>query len=291
MDYDDFDRIKKLTVIAMFSDNDLFDKIVLKGGSAIDMFYPSAGRASLDLDFSIDGDFTENLDQCEDRFARALTKTLQQHQLVVFDVKLQEQPKEPSVELPFCGGYTLRFKVCSPEVYQEFKAFESKLRYRDIDVGPGKLKTMTVEFSKHEFCAHKEPHEIDHHTVYVYPPLMIACEKLRAICQQDAKYRERVKSRSPSQRARDFFDIHALSENYAINWTSDSTLGLIRSVFAAKDVDLGLLGHILDSFDLHRDGYPSLAATVRSDAPLKAFEFYFAYVLEIAKKLQPLWDE
>ena len=49
MDIEQIKRIKELAVIAMFSDDDLLDILVLKGGSAIDMFLQSPGRASLSI--------------------------------------------------------------------------------------------------------------------------------------------------------------------------------------------------------------------------------------------------
>ena len=47
------ERIKKLSIIAMFSDDYLMDILVLKGGNAIDIIYGIASRASLDLDLSL----------------------------------------------------------------------------------------------------------------------------------------------------------------------------------------------------------------------------------------------
>ena len=76
MDLDRIERIKQLAVIAMFSDDDLLDKIVLKGGSAIDLFHPSPGRASVDLDFSIDGDFEEDTATLRVRFEQLLTEQM-----------------------------------------------------------------------------------------------------------------------------------------------------------------------------------------------------------------------
>ena len=50
-------------------------------------------------------------------------------------------------------------------------------------VGPKHQKVFTVDFSEHEYTAGKVQVELDHYTIYVYPPAMIALEKLRAICQ------------------------------------------------------------------------------------------------------------
>ncbi len=49
----DFDEIRRLTITALFSDDELYEQIVLKGGNAISLVYGYSSRGSLDLDFSI----------------------------------------------------------------------------------------------------------------------------------------------------------------------------------------------------------------------------------------------
>ncbi|MBX3387757.1 MAG: nucleotidyl transferase AbiEii/AbiGii toxin family protein [Phycisphaeraceae bacterium] len=49
------DLIKRLTIIALVSDDSLLDRLVLKGGNAIRFTHSAPVRQSLDLDFSIDG--------------------------------------------------------------------------------------------------------------------------------------------------------------------------------------------------------------------------------------------
>lgn len=45
------DRIKILAVQAMFSDDDLLEQLVLKGGNAMALVHQISARASVDLDF------------------------------------------------------------------------------------------------------------------------------------------------------------------------------------------------------------------------------------------------
>ena len=51
------DQIKKLAVMAMFSDDDLMDQLVLKGGNAMALIHKLTSRESVDLDFSMRHDF------------------------------------------------------------------------------------------------------------------------------------------------------------------------------------------------------------------------------------------
>jgi Nucleotidyl transferase AbiEii toxin, Type IV TA system len=58
------DRIKSLAVQAMFSDDELLEQLVLKGGNAMALVHQISARASVDLDFSLKQDFGENLAGC-----------------------------------------------------------------------------------------------------------------------------------------------------------------------------------------------------------------------------------
>ena len=53
MDFDKLRFIRKLVLIAIFSDDDLMDTFVVKGGSAVDLIYKLDARASVDIDLSI----------------------------------------------------------------------------------------------------------------------------------------------------------------------------------------------------------------------------------------------
>jgi predicted nucleotidyltransferase component of viral defense system len=74
----DLADIRRLVIVAMFSDDVLFNKLVLKGGNAISLVYSYGARGSLDVDFSIEGDFEDAEDAgkrmigaLKDRFAAA----------------------------------------------------------------------------------------------------------------------------------------------------------------------------------------------------------------------------
>jgi len=47
------DEIRKLAIIALFSDDDLMDTLVLKGGNALTFAYNVSNRASIDVDVSM----------------------------------------------------------------------------------------------------------------------------------------------------------------------------------------------------------------------------------------------
>ena len=70
----DLERIKRLAIVAMFSDDSLMERLVLKGGNLLDIVYRISTRASLDIDLSIDGDF-ESFEGMKERVERAIKRT------------------------------------------------------------------------------------------------------------------------------------------------------------------------------------------------------------------------
>jgi predicted nucleotidyltransferase component of viral defense system len=49
----DLADVRRLVIIAMFLDDVLFGKLVLKGGNAISLVYTYGARGSLDVDFQL----------------------------------------------------------------------------------------------------------------------------------------------------------------------------------------------------------------------------------------------
>jgi addiction module HigA family antidote len=66
-----FDDILKLTITALFSDDVLFEQLVLKGGNAMTLVYHISPRVSLDLDFSMEADF-DNVEEVQARMEYVL---------------------------------------------------------------------------------------------------------------------------------------------------------------------------------------------------------------------------
>ena len=87
MDIEQIDQIKRTAVIALFSDDDLMDSLVLKGGSALDMVYNIAQRSSLDLDFSIPTDFrAEAIPDITKKIRRVLWENFRDKGYEAFDI-------------------------------------------------------------------------------------------------------------------------------------------------------------------------------------------------------------
>ena len=55
----DYKVIRKIAIVALFADDFLFERLVLKGGNALGLALGMSSRTSLDLDFSIENDFDD----------------------------------------------------------------------------------------------------------------------------------------------------------------------------------------------------------------------------------------
>jgi predicted nucleotidyltransferase component of viral defense system len=290
MDPITIDQIKRLALISMFSDDDLMTRLVLKGGNAMDLVYRINGRASLDLDFSMENTITEvEMPGIRSKIERALVTTFAAENLVVFDFDFRPVPPELGAHLEeFWGGYKIEFKVIERDKHLTFSDKLDRLRVNALVVGPAQLKTFNIDISRSEFCRGKQSKEVDGYTVFVYTPAMLAFEKLRAVCQQMPRYVEIVKKhRAP--RARDFYDIFLLTSEFTINFSAAENRDLVKNIFAAKRVPLDLIKAIPDERDFHRYDFASVRDTVPTTVNLKDYDFYFDYVVEQSKKLEPLW--
>jgi len=276
----DFAEIRRRTIVALFSDDVLFDELVLKGGNAISLIYGFGNRASLDLDFSIESDFTD-LAETERRIFAALDKKFGEVGFSVFDKKFGRRPeRERPTAGPRWGGYQLEFKLIEKSKEATFGGRLDDIRRNALVVGPGQLRCFTVDLSKYEYCAGKMEKELDDYTIYVYSPEMIVIEKLRAICQQLPAYQLNPNKRA---RARDFYDIHLVVTAEQMDVTTDKNLALLKDIFQTKEVPLNLLDGITDSYEQHRLDWPAVKDSV--SAPLQEFEFYFQFVLEKAARI------
>lgn len=285
MNPDETDQLKRLTLIALFSDDELVDRLVLKGGNALSIAYDLTARASFDLDFSMEGEFEPtDLPNIRERIEFRLRQAFKPLGYAVFDVRLEAKPENISPDLQgFWGGYALEFRFISQRRYDELSGNLEAIRRQAIPSRPGGKARFEIDISRHECCAGKRPIEIDQFTVYVYTPTMILCEKIRAICQQMPSYASFVR-RHQTPRARDFFDIHAVVYDLGIDVRNTKTHQFLRNMFDAKRVPLDLLLSVTQTREFHRNGWDAVVATVDPRHQLRDFDFYFDFVEHLCRE-------
>ncbi|MBX3387758.1 MAG: nucleotidyl transferase AbiEii/AbiGii toxin family protein [Phycisphaeraceae bacterium] len=191
----------------------------------------------------------------------------------------------------FWGGFKLEFKVIPRADFDRLGADQRRLRTNALSLGRNEQRAFRVDLSKHEYVEGKVARELDGYTVYMYSPLMIVCEKIRAICQQMPEYRRVVRSASARGRARDFFDIHYLVTTDGIRLDTEAAHRTLRGMFDVKRVPLWLIGRISEHRDFHRESFEALKDTVLANHALLDFDTYVEFVVAQLQPLQPLWEE
>ena len=289
MDIDLINKIKRLAIIALASDDKLVETLVLKGGNAIALAYKHSNetmyRTSYDLDYSIeDGDFEEDICIVSERIKATLTQTFLEHNFAIHDYKFVSKPKKSSKAIgEFWGGYKVEFKVISKQSYDKNLGNIDKIRRESIALNSDFSTIFELEFSKFEYIGnHKAKIDVDGYKIFVYTAEMIVFEKLRALCQQIPDYQSVIPSFSPRARARDFYDIHYIMEMIEINPNEKNSIELIQNIFQVKKVPLSFIKEIRNNKSLHSDNWQSVKDTVSPTDKkyLKDFDYYFNYVLD-----------
>ena len=103
-------RIKSLVVLSIFSKPELKELLVLKGGNLLDLVYQLSGRASVDVDMSMDGGIDNEL--LRDLVEDAVAGRFGDEGYVVFDFNFRDVPPKLSDDMKdFWGGYKIDFKI------------------------------------------------------------------------------------------------------------------------------------------------------------------------------------
>jgi nucleotidyltransferase AbiEii toxin of type IV toxin-antitoxin system len=282
----DYKNIRLIAIAAIFSDDLLFEKVVLKGGNALSLVLGISLRTSLDLDFSIEADFDDPED-IKRRIFTSLEERFRAEGYTVFDLKFEPKPTVVrDGQDPRWGGYVVKFKLMERAKFDGLKNDMAAAQRDALVIGPGDQRVFTIDLSKYEYTTGKLEAEVNDYAIYVYSPEMIAIEKLRAICQQMPEYDLRG---HPAPRARDFFDIHLVVSKKKINLGTEENLVLARNIFKAKGVPVALLAKIPLHREFHRPDWES----VKTSTPdvLKDFDHYFDFVVAQSLLLKTLWEE
>ncbi|WP_404368453.1 nucleotidyl transferase AbiEii/AbiGii toxin family protein [Corallococcus coralloides] len=279
-----------LTASAIASNESLLDRLVLKGGNALQLIHQLGARASMDLDYSMEGD-VEDAGALGRELEAALASRFSAAGYALIDFRFGPKPSSSGPGVNW-GGYHAEFKVLAVAA---MKRLEEELRRREAKKGavpnPAQVQELhrrsapkrTIDISKFEFCQGKaEATLINGQRCFVYTPAMIAAEKLRALCQQMDEYEPR---KNPASRARDFYDLHACVHYAGVDLTMHRAL--LAGIFASKDVPLTLLRLLAEERhrEFHRRSWSAVEAAVTGEV-LESFDFYFEFVCAEVARLQ-----
>lgn len=268
--------IKRLTLRALMADDILMQGLVLKGGNALQLAYDITNRGSIDIDFSMEKEFSEqDFSRLTREFGRLLNNEFNQENLVAYDVKFIQKPKSGSI--PEWKGYMLEFKLIEKELFDKLKDDIDAIRRNSIKVNDQSTR-YTVDISSYEYIDGAINKDIDGLILKVYSPEMILIEKVRALCQSMDKYRNIVTSARPKERARDLYDIWMLTQHFTqLNLTPN----LFQNIFGAKRVPLAFLKDFEELRERNRSNWDVVKQTIHSEQELKDYDYYFDFVKEL----------
>ena len=288
---DELEKLRKLTIIGLFADDDLMDIFVLKGGNALELAYKLHSRASMDIDISLAQDFDDlgwSVEEVSAKIQESMIRTFKEEQYHVFDFKMSHRPNKKTENIDkHWGGYAVEFIVISVEKAKESRMDLDKMRKSSIAVA-GSKKVLKVDISKYEFVEPSKQTEFEDYIIKVYTPRMIIFEKIRAICQQMPEYQKLMKS-SSSPRPRDFYDIYMIVTQLdpELDITSKENIEMLRNFFDIKKTPLGLIKKIQEPTikEFHSASFSSVEDTVINKAALMPFSFYYEYVINLISPL------
>ena len=266
------------------------DKLVLKGGTCLELAYKIHCRSSKDIDFSIDNEFSDaEIKQIMNDLPEIFNQNFYKIGYYAFDFRIKNKPVHMPIDIKMTG-YNLSFKLVSTDVHKLFNNNIDKLRNRALSLGQSDKKDFIIDISKFEYTQNKEEKEIDGHKIYVYPPIMIICEKLRAICQKMKEYRNNPED-IDLPRARDFWDIYLVQENLQkADFKLQENREILKHVFDAKDVDMNLLLKLEEKRHIHENDFRNVQLTDAANKKYPThFDFYFEYVLGLINDLEKFW--
>ncbi len=276
------DIIKRLTIKALMHDEQLMYGLVLKGGNALQLVYEITDRASMDIDFSIEGDFSErDFQRISGILDVLLNEQFQTEKLVVFDIRFVERPKTNKEKV--WKGYNIEFKVTREKDW--YPDDIEKSRREAIKIADQSTK-FSVDISSFEYISSAKKVDLDGTVLLVYTPEMIVIEKLRALCQSIPEYKAVIPSAKVKGRARDFYDIWNICSQYPIDFSLEENVVLLHEIFRAKKVPFEFLDLLPIYKDLQKENWNSVEDTLSTTN--EGFDFYFDYTLALIEKIKNL---
>lgn len=284
------EEIRNTTLKAIYSQEVLLDTLVLKGGNALRL-HEITSRESQDLDFSVAESIRLTKENEGKILENAISESFLEKGYFVNSFIFDDKPKKRKDSLPpFWGGYSISFSILDKEIYKEkiekYKSNPSNLNKYAESLSDGSKK-IEIDISYDEFIQEKVPMNLEGTTIFLYSPLMIVYEKIRASCQQLDDY----KLTSPKTRARDLYDIYkTLTNPKQVELRSEilnqKNLYIFESIFKAKDVPYSLLLKLEQKREeLEEDYNVRVRPQIPNNEDDVDFDYLFEYNLELFNEL------
>lgn len=290
------DEIRNTTLKAIFSNERLNKNLVLKGGNALKL-YGIVERESQDLDFSIKETirFTEKEEGKE--FQKSISEAFIKKGYFVNDFKFILKPKERHESLPpFWGGYKIIFTLLDTSLYQDIIASQAPENMKELNryaiPFEGDGKKIEIDLSYDEYVENKLDYDLDGTKIYLYSPIMIVYEKIRASCQQLDEY----PLTTNKTRARDLYDIYKSLTNSKQMELREQVLSvenfyILENIFRVKEVPFSLMKKLETKKEDLKIDYEEKVLPQVSSRNQEDFEFIFDYNQKLFNDLYKKYDE
>lgn len=282
----DLEQLRKLVIISMFADDQLLERFVLKGGSAIDIALRIDSRSSRDVDLSMPGDFSPGeIEDMTRRIEDSLNRVFLENGYIVFDFKFRPRPQTSVNKPEFWGGYLIEFKII-PESEKSKLENIKFARVTAIPVDSKGTKKFPIDISKYEYCGEIKVIELDGYSINVYSEKMLVIEKMRALCQHMAEYTYN-NGNEKEPRSKDFYDIYQIVNQREINF-ADEDFDLLDKVFNAKNVPIELLKYIPRYKEQYEENLVYIKDTLPVGKELLPFNTYYFFVIDLIERITKL---
>lgn len=277
------DEIRNTVLKAIYSEESLIDILVLKGGNALRLLGVT-NRESQDLDFSIKEEIRFTQEKEGALLEKSITKAFDDKGYLVNKFTFKDKPKTRKDYLPpFWGGYSITFSIIDKNKYADkINKNDTNLNRYAEELLDG-TKKIEIDLSFDEYTEHKVSVELEDIKIFLYSPLMIVYEKIRASCQQLDDYH----LTSSKVRARDLYDIYTTLTNSKYIDLREEVLNsdnfyILEKTFSLKEVPLNLLTKLNSKKeDLEYDYNTNVKPQIPQNDDTVDFDFLFSYNEEL----------
>lgn len=277
------DDIRNTIITSIFSNDDLLDILTLKGGNAMKLL-SLTNRQSSDLDFSIAEGKKISKEVEGKEIEKQLNQSFEEIGYKVISFKFSDKPaKRKPLTPPYWGGYQIQFSIISIDKFDTLndKQKNNINAYAEsIEYGKKKIK---IDLSFEEYTEPRIEAQLNEYTIYLYSPLMIVYEKIRASCQQLPEY----KLSSKKTRARDLYDIYTMLTHKEQMDLKEEVFNkenfyIIKKMFELKNVDFSLMLKLETiKEELRTDYVMNVIPQIPGNEVPPDFDFLFSYNNEI----------
>lgn len=280
-------EIRNIALKGIFSSEYLMDIVTLKGGNAMQIL-SLTNRESQDLDFSIQEGKRLSKEVEGKEFETCITEAFLKHGIKVISFKFEDKPlKRRTTTPPYWGGYKIEFSIMTASKFSELTPVQLKNINAYAEPIDGNKKKVKIDLSFDEYTDSRIKTKVEDFCIYIYSPLMIVYEKIRASCQQLPEYQ----LSSEKTRSRDLFDIYTMLASKDGMRLREEVLNsenfhIIYKMFKLKNVDISLM---LNLETIKRKLRMDYDVNVRSQVPeneaFPKFDFIFQYIQELYSEL------